>query len=118
MSTRHLLLHAYGDPHSSAVVTAIRAAHNARAAFPEPENVTIHIVVQGGAVQQLLPQPGDPDNFSAITADGTTEILACENSLHGSNLTPSDLADGVTTTPAAVAYLAQKQWDGWAYIRL
>nr|WP_254679017.1 hypothetical protein [Arthrobacter sp. 24S4-2] len=45
-------------------------------------------------------------------------MLACGNSLRSVELTPGQLLPGVGSVPAAVARLATRQWEGWAYIRL
>lgn len=45
-------------------------------------------------------------------------VLACGNSLRSVDLTPGQLLSGVGSVPAAIARLATRQWEGWAYVRL
>ena len=45
-------------------------------------------------------------------------ILTCGNSMRSAGMEDKDLAPGVGAVPAAIAHLARRQWDGWAYARL
>jgi intracellular sulfur oxidation DsrE/DsrF family protein len=45
-------------------------------------------------------------------------VLACGNSLRSVGVEPEALFRDVTVVPAAVAHLATRQLDGWAYIRV
>jgi intracellular sulfur oxidation DsrE/DsrF family protein len=95
-SLRGLLLHVSGSEESQ-VQAGIRAARNARAQLPE---LTMEIVVQGPAVAFPV------------------RVLACGNSMRSVGLEPAELFRDVTVVPAAVAHLAARQLDGWAYIRV
>jgi uncharacterized protein len=74
------------------------------------------VVVQGAGVRLLT---GDSPIKEAITnvRQLGVEILACANSLRSAGLEAADLAVGIGTVPAAVAHLAERQWQGWAYVR-
>ncbi|MBT9385027.1 hypothetical protein KM176_14240 [Pseudooceanicola sp. CBS1P-1] len=94
-----VLLHV---PEETALPRARANARNLLAAAPGTE---VEIVVNAGAVAAALAQP-DP---------GTDALLRlCANSLRGAGLSaPADLV----VVPAAVLHLAQRQSEGWSYIR-
>ncbi|MBW4031201.1 MAG: hypothetical protein HIU88_00880 [Acidobacteria bacterium] len=111
---KHLLIHAYGET-SETLSVALRAARNAANEFG-PE-VGIHIVVQGPAVEHLTTQSGFAHEIRETVASDSIEVAACSNSLGAVGIDTSQLADAVGSVPSAVAYIAQKQWEGWAYVR-
>ena len=45
-------------------------------------------------------------------------IKVCANSLRSQDIDVSDLAEGIGVVPAAVSHLAERQWQGWAYVRI
>ncbi|MCX6500145.1 MAG: DsrE family protein [Arthrobacter sp.] len=45
-------------------------------------------------------------------------VLACGNSLRSAGLEEKDLSPGIGVVPAAIAHIAQRQWNGRAYARL
>lgn len=92
----------------------IRSARNARAQLPE---ITMEIVVQGPAVAILH---ADSDLAAELSTLGEVPVavLACGNSLRSVGIEPDSLSPGVTVVPAAVAHLATRQLEGWAYIRV
>jgi len=49
---------------------------------------------------------------------GQYKWVACANSLRAVGIAAEDLTAGVGTVPAAVTHLAQRQWAGWAYVRV
>jgi intracellular sulfur oxidation DsrE/DsrF family protein len=109
---RELLIHASG----SAPETLTAALRSARHAFAG-ETVSIHVVVQGPLVRHLTADSPGAENVSASLGPNV-QVQACRNSMSSANVTSGDLLPGVSTVPSAVAYLAQKQWDGAAYVAL
>ncbi|MGN6441619.1 MAG: DsrE family protein [Arthrobacter sp.] len=112
---RGLLIHAAGPLEQDALAGILRSAANARAALGAATG--IEVVIQGPGVKLLA--------ASALTGEAINDartlevqLLACGNSLRSAGLEAGDLAAGVATVPAAIAHLAQRQWDGWAYARL
>lgn len=107
-----LLLHAAAGSDLPAV---LRSSANAAAALPA--GTAVEVVVQGPLVAQLA---AGSDLSEAIGDLGSksVRVLACENSLRSTGLEAGHLAAGTGTVPAAVAHLARRQWEGWAYIRL
>jgi intracellular sulfur oxidation DsrE/DsrF family protein len=112
-SLRGLLLHVSGSEESQ-VQAGIRAARNARAQLPE---LTMEIVVQGPAVAFLQSASALESELAALNAV-PVRVLACGNSMRSVGLEPAELFRDVTVVPAAVAHLAARQLDGWAYIRV
>lgn len=112
---RGLLIHAAGQIGHDALTGILRSAANARAALGTA--AAIEVVVQGPGVQLLA--KGSALNEAVDDARQLgVQLLACGNSLRSAGLEGSDLTAGVQTVPAAIAHLARRQWDGWAYARL
>ena len=114
MSDRHLLIHAYGDT-PDALSTALRVARNSTQDLG-PE-AGIHIVVQGPLVRQLSAGSPFAQEITETRAAGPIDIAACQNSMTSAGVEAADLAATVAVVPSAVAYLAERQWEGWAYVR-
>ena len=113
MHAPSLVIHVHGAQPGT-LTAGLRTARNAHTALPD---TPIEVVVQGGAVAELT----TAERATAITAahrDHGIEVLACANSLRAVGIAAQDLTAGVTTVPAAVTHLAQRQWAGWAYVRL
>ncbi len=138
-TTTGLLIHGFGTGAGGQLSTVFRSALNAAAAMP---GAAIEIVIQGPAVA-LLSQGSDMADSdiagsdiagSDIAGNDTVgsdlsgsvgeareqgiAVFACENSMRSAGVERDRLLPGVGFVPAAVAHLAQRQWDGWAYIRL
>ncbi|MCG2622179.1 DsrE family protein [Arthrobacter sp. I2-34] len=77
----------------------------------------MEVVVQGAAVTSLARGTDLSESLAVLLRNGIA-ILACENSMRSAGLDAGGLTAGVGTVPAAVAYLARRQWEGWAYVRL
>lgn len=110
-----LLIHSAGPLERDALAGILRSASNARAALGP--GVAIEVLVQGPGVKLL---GTDPAAVEAITGSRQQDvrILACANSMRSAGLEKNDLASGVDVVPAAIAHLAERQWNGWAYARL
>ncbi|WP_427017399.1 DsrE family protein [Pseudarthrobacter sp. P1] len=109
-----LLIHAAGPLEPDTLAGIPRSTANARAALKP--GAAIEVVVQGPGVRLLA---SDSPASEAIThvRQLDVEILACANSLRSAGLEAEDLTTGIDTVPAAVAHLAERQWQGWAYVR-
>ncbi|MET3809064.1 hypothetical protein [Arthrobacter sp. UYEF3] len=110
-----LLIHAAGPMDEEGLLAVLRSAANATAALPTDR--PIEVLIQGPGVKLLA---SDSVAIAAVqeALGAGTHLLACENSLRSANLEPGRLTPGVGTVPAAIAHLAYRQWDGWAYARL
>lgn len=109
-----LLIHAAGPLEPNTLAGVLRSSANARAALNP--GAAIEAVVQGPGVHLLT---ADSPISEAIihTQQLDVEILACANSMNSASLEAEDLTAGIGTVPAAVAHLAERQWQGWAYVR-
>ncbi len=114
MTDKHLLIHAYGET-PDALSTALRVARNS--AKELGPHVGIHIIVQGPGVEQLTADSSFAQEIRETAASDSIEVAACSNSMAAVGVDKSDLADSVESVPSAVAYLAERQWEGWAYVR-
>lgn len=110
-----LLIHAASPLEQDALAGILRSATNARAALHP--GTAIEVVVQGPGVKLLA--AGSPASEAINDARQLhVRILACGNSMRSAGLEESALIPGIGIVPAAIAHLAQRQWDGWSYARL
>lgn len=114
-TSRGVLVHSAGPAESASFAATLRSAANAVAALPP--GVPVEVVVQGPGVGLLVTGSTLGKPIREAIGHGI-RILACRNSLRSADLTPEQLHSGVGSVPAAMAHLATRQWEGWAYIRL
>ena len=76
----------------------------------------LELVANGGAVGALAQGSPHAEALAALLAEGAV-AAACANALRGSGLTPEQLLPGVTAVPAGVYELAEKQAQGYAYLK-
>lgn len=113
MKIQGLLLHVSGAD-ATHIQAGIRAALNARAQLPA---VTIELVIQGPCVTFLAVGSALDPELTAVEARNV-QVLACNNSMRSAGLEADQLPGGVSVVPAAVAHLAERQFIGWAYVRV
>lgn len=77
------------------------------------------IVVNGEAVTGLVRRCIEEPLYQRLQklSDGQVRIAACQNALNAHQLSKEDLCDFVTIVPAGVIELAQRQEEGYAYIK-
>lgn len=114
-AARGLLIHSVGPLEQEALAGILRSAANARAALKS--GAAIEVVVQGSGVR-LLTAESPVSEVISHARQLEVEVLACGNSMRSVGLEAENFAPGVGTVPAAVAHLAERQWQGWAYVRL
>ena len=112
---RGLVAHSAGPLPDGALAGVLRSSQNAVAALGP--KVPVEAVIQGPGVARLAQGSGTGDAISGAVASGV-RVLACGNSLRSAGLSVEDLLPGIEIVPAAIAHLAERQWDGWAYVRL
>lgn len=98
MHNLQLIIHA---PTETALQRARRNAANLQSASPDAQ---IEIVLNGPAVAAALDTPHDTDGL----------LMLCGNTLANIN---RDLPAGLQRVPAAVLHIAERQRDGWSYMR-
>ncbi|MET3721787.1 MULTISPECIES: hypothetical protein [unclassified Arthrobacter] len=114
-ASRGLLVHCAGPAESAGLAGALRSAANAVAALAP--GVPIEVVVQGPGVGLLARGSTLGESISEALGQGI-RVLACGNSLRSVELAPGQLLPGVGSVSAAIAHIATRQWESWAYIRL
>ncbi|WMD22865.1 hypothetical protein RAS12_10970 [Achromobacter seleniivolatilans] len=93
-----LLIHA---PTPASLERARRNAANLKKADPQ---AAVEIVANAGAVAAALDDPHPTDEH----------LLLCQNTL---TATGAQAPEHLQTVGAAVLHIAQRQHDGWAYMR-
>lgn len=109
-----LLVHAFGAVNDEHLLSVFRSAQNAEIAMPDK---TIEVVIQGPAVS-LLAQGSPLARTVGKVLERGVVVAGCGNSMKSAGMEQASLLPGVVSVPAAVAHLARRQWDGWAYVRL
>ncbi|MBW4042723.1 MAG: hypothetical protein HIU86_11480 [Acidobacteria bacterium] len=110
---RHVLIHANGEDPAS-LATALRVAR--QSAIELPSGTRFHVVVQGPLVR-LLTAGGESAEDVTVTVSDTVSVAACRNSMDRAGVSEQELLSAVGTVASAGAYLATRQWEGWAYLR-
>ena len=112
---RGLVAHSAGPLPDGALAGVLRSSQNAVAALGP--KVPVEAVIQGPGVALLAQGSGSGEAIAGAVAGGV-RVLACGNSLRSAGVPADGLLPGVETVPAAIAHLAERQWEGWAYVRL
>ncbi|MGO1543981.1 MAG: DsrE family protein [Gulosibacter sp.] len=114
-STRGFVYHV-ADDNPARILMATASARNAIAALGE--DVRVDILAQGGAVRGATKQSAEADKLKAALAElPTVQVWLCSLAAQGNGITEDDLLDGVHLAATATAHAAQRQFEGWAYIR-
>lgn len=79
-------------------------------------NVAIEIVVYGPAIDMLRIESEVAPGVDEAIRSGI-RLIACENTMRGLHLTPADMLPDIAYTRTGVAYLMEKQEQGYAYVR-
>lgn len=80
---------------------------------------TIEVVVNGAAVRELqLAQAKRVGTYDRLAALGAAvRVCACKNALANLAISPESLLPGVAVVPAGVVEIAERQSEGYAYIK-
>ena len=77
----------------------------------------IEVLANSAAVEgYALSSPEHETAMKTLSEEGL-RFAACGNALKGTGLTKDDIFDFVTVVPAGVVELAERQAEGYAYIR-
>lgn len=93
--------------HAPTAAALDRAMSNAGNFLQADHSAEVEIVVNAAAVSAVL---ADPKPFLGTGA----KVLLCRNTLDRQGLAPPP---GAHTVPAAVLHIAERQAEGWAYMR-
>jgi len=80
------------------------------------DNVAIEIVAYGPAIDMLKIESEVGPRVDEAIRNGI-KVVACENTMHGSQLTTDDMLPHIHYTHSGVVYLMKKQEQGYSYIR-
>lgn len=94
---------------------ALNNAKNIQTAFGA-DKVEIEIVTYGPGVNMLKMDSTVANRVNESKKAGIA-IVACENTMKGMKLTPSDMLPNTSYVPSGVVELIKKQQEGYAYIR-
>jgi hypothetical protein len=79
-------------------------------------NVAMEIVVYGPAIDMLRIESEVAPRVDEVIANGV-KVVACENTMRGAHIVPADMLPNISFTRTGVAYLMEKQEEGYSYIR-
>ncbi|OKH65460.1 hypothetical protein EB73_21710 [Mycobacterium sp. SWH-M3] len=77
----------------------------------------VEIVVNAAALDVVLATSPLSAEVTAAQSGSAVGFRACANTMAARDVGAADLNPVVEIVAAAVAHLAQRQWDGWAYLR-
>lgn len=76
----------------------------------------IELLLNAEAVRTAVRSASEEQACRELLQEGI-EIAVCSNALKKNGIDPKELTEGVTVVPAGVVELAEKQFEGYAYIR-
>lgn len=114
-ATRGFVYHvADNDP--ARILMATASARNAIAALGD--DVRVDILAQGGAVTGATKSAAHAADLAAALEElPTVQVWLCSLAARGNGITEDDLLENVHLAATATAHAAQRQFEGWAYIR-
>ena len=82
------------------------------------DDVVIDIIAQSSSVAgSVRSAEGGEELEQRLAGLPTVTMYLCEMAVDGNNVDRSQIVDGIEITPSASAFVAQRQFDGFAYIR-
>lgn len=116
--TKHVVYH-FNKADMNTIKAGLRNATN-HVNSPSGPETEIEVVVHGGGIKMMTEARKDPQLAAAIDNLKANDVAfkVCANTLRGKGLEVSDLyyTDESDIVPSGVAYLADQQQKGWAYI--
>ena len=116
--TKHVVYH-FNKADMNTIKAGLRNATN-HVNSPSGPETEIQIVVHGGGIAMMTGAKQDPQLAAAIDNLKANDVAfkVCANTLRGRDLEVSDLyyTDESDIVASGVAYLADQQEKGWAYI--
>ena len=80
------------------------------------EGVEIELVAYGPGIHMLKVDSPVKHRIADAMKSGV-HVNACQNTMNGMKLTPSDMQPEIGYVPSGVVEVMKKQQQGWAYIR-
>jgi len=94
---------------------ALNNAKNVQADLGK-DKVQIEIVAYGPGLGMLKSDSKVADRLAGAL-DDSVGLIACENTMHNTNVTRDQMYDGIAYVQAGVTHIMKRQQEGWAYIR-
>ncbi len=95
--------------------SAVRHIKSMAEAYP---NSQFELVVYSGGLDMLLNDKSTVANdIRAMTEKDNISVVVCKQSLDKHNLTEAALIPGVKTVPDGILEIANRQQQGWSYIK-
>ncbi len=86
--------------------------------FNAAPNSKVEVVFHGKAVYALTKEKSTiKAKIDDLAKNKQVVFAACNNSMKRLQLTPADLISSATVVPVAMLELAEKQEEGWSYIK-
>lgn len=86
----------------------------------QQEEFHIELLANSKAVKQYVNHTTEKDGlttaFQELLAEGV-DVCACHNALNSLHIQEEDLIEGIRVVPAGVVELAQRQQEGYSYIK-
>ena len=80
------------------------------------QNVQIEIVAYGPGLEMLRSESTVAGGLAGAL-DASVRLIACENTMHNTNVSRDDMYSGISYVQAGVTHIMKRQREGWAYIR-
>ncbi|WP_455616085.1 DsrE family protein [Eisenbergiella sp.] len=79
--------------------------------------VVIELLLNGEAVRAAVAVAAEAEGCRELLREEGVEIAVCNNALRKNGIAAEELTEGVRVVPAGVVELAERQFQGYAYIR-
>jgi intracellular sulfur oxidation DsrE/DsrF family protein len=81
------------------------------------EKITVEVLVNGSAVTSLKLNDQNYHNYIESILKTTAKIYVCDNSLVQRKILTDELSNDLIIVPSGVVELAEKQFEGYSYIK-
>lgn len=81
------------------------------------DKAQIEVIAWGPGIKMLLKNSPVAENIQSLSMYGI-KFLACNNTMRALKIQPTDLAEGVTIVPGAVAHIVKRDHEGWTQIKM
>lgn len=79
--------------------------------------VVIELLLNAEAVRAAVADAPEAERCRELLREEGVVIAVCNNALMKNGFAPEELTEGVRVVPAGVVELAERQFEGYAYIR-
>lgn len=81
-----------------------------------PDAVAIDVVAYGPGLRLMFKDNENAARIKDLSMQGVS-FLACQNTMKAMGKTSADLNPAVKQVPAGIVYIAEREKQGWAYVR-